>query len=193
MILNGYLLPQNLRVEFKKVYGELFTSVSNIKKLIENKFVITVGDRISYNMIQAGYKPRIIIFDKKEKRQPIPLEMRYVLETFNAKTFKAKNPPGHVTDELWNAVEQSFRSTTNTKIIVDGEEDLAFLPSVLESSVGDVVLYGFFDKGFVLTNVDNNLKEKCKKLLSKMDRIGPVAQHGRHSGQKQRILEFNFH
>jgi uncharacterized protein (UPF0218 family) len=160
-----------LRQEFKKAYGELFTSVSNISKLIEDKFVIAIGDVICYNMLQAGLTPRIMIFDRKEKRQEIPLKMRFVLETSDAKTFKVKNPPGCVTDELWNSIKQSLSLTTNAKIIVDGEEDMAFLPAVLECSVGDVILYGFFDKGFVLTNVDNNLKEKCKNLLSKMERV----------------------
>jgi uncharacterized protein (UPF0218 family) len=165
-------LPESLRKEFKVAYGEIYSSVVNAKKKLEGKVLICIGDRISYNVITSGLKPKIIIFDKKEQRQPTDLKMRNVLETYGGKTFYAKNPPSHITEELMEAVKKAFGNVTSSKIMVDGEEDLAFLPVVLEAEEGDIVLYGFFDKGFVLTRVDNNLKKKCKELLSKFEVLG---------------------
>jgi uncharacterized protein (UPF0218 family) len=172
-VLNAYRLPENLRKEFKVAYGEIYSSVASAKNDLEGKIVICIGDRISYNVITAGLKPKIIIFDKKERRVPTDLKTRNVLETYKGKTFYAKNPPSHITDELIQAVKDAFSCIGSAKIMVDGEEDLAFLPVVLEAEEGDIVLYGFFDKGFVLTKVDSNLKKKCKELLSKFEVVGP--------------------
>jgi len=166
-------LPESLRKDFKVAYGEIYSSVVNAKKELEGKVIVCVGDRISYNTITAGLQPKIIIFDKKERRMPTDMKTRNVLETYKGKTFYARNPPSHITVELMEAVKKAFSCVGNAKIMVDGEEDLAFLPVVLEAEEGDIVLYGFFDKGFVLTKVDSNLKKKCKELLSKFEVVGP--------------------
>ncbi|MEM4367647.1 MAG: DUF359 domain-containing protein [Candidatus Aenigmatarchaeota archaeon] len=171
-VLNNYRLPEHLRKEFKIAYGEIYSSVVNAKKELENKTIICVGDRISFNVLSSGLKPKIIIFDKKEQRKPTDLKIRNVLETYEGKTFYVNNPPSHITQDLIDAVKKAFLNVKPTKIMVEGEEDLAFLPVVLEAEIGDIVLYGFFDKGFVLTKVDNNLKKKCKELLSKFEVLG---------------------
>lgn len=146
--------------------------MTSIKKEVEKRIIISVGDRISYNLINNGFRPKIIIFDKKENRKPTDLKTRNLLETYEGRTIYVKNPPGHVTEELWNAIKIGLESIQLVKIMVDGEEDMAFLPAVLESSIGDAILYGFFDKGFVLTIVNNDLKKKFKELLSKMEKSG---------------------
>jgi len=172
LTLNGYKLPENLRKEFKIAYGEIYLSVADAIKFLQNKTIISVGDRISYNVINAGLKPKVIIFDKLENKTSTSLKMRSVLETYDGKTIYVKNPPGCVTEELWNAVKQGLSLHIPVKIMVDGEEDMAFLPAILEAEENDVILYGFFDKGFVLTNVSNDLKKKFKKLLSQMEELG---------------------
>ena len=68
-----------------------------------------------------------------------------------------------------------LKGRENGKISIDGEEDMAFLPAVLEAEIGSYVLYGFFDKGFVLTEVNNDLKKKMKELLKKFERVGSSA------------------
>ncbi|MFH8080821.1 MAG: DUF359 domain-containing protein [Candidatus Aenigmatarchaeota archaeon] len=166
-------MPVSLRREFKIAYGEIYSSIVNVKKELEGKTIICVGDRVSYNAIVEGLRPKIVIFDKKEKRQPTDMKTRIVLETYEGKTFYVKNPPSHITSELIDAVKQAFKTPKPTKIMVDGEEDLAFLPVVLEAEEGDVILYGFFDKGFVVTKVDNNLKKKFNELLLKFEVVGP--------------------
>ncbi len=171
-VLNTYRLPESLRKEFKIAYGQIYSSVANAKKDLEGRVIICVGDRVSYNVITAGLKPKIIIFDKKEKREPTDIKTRNVLETFNGRTIYVKNPPSHITAELFEAVKNAFNSVTPTKIMIDGEEDLAFLPVLLEAEEGDAILYGFFDKGFVVTIVDNNLKKKFKELLNKFEVLG---------------------
>ena len=55
------------------------------------------------------------------------------------------------------------------KIFVDGEEDLLVLPFVLEGDENLVVFYGLRDRGLVLVNVNKYVKEKCRKLLERMN------------------------
>ncbi len=169
------ILPQTLRREFKIAYGQIYSSVENIQKIIDKKTVIAIGDRISFNLLCHGYEPKLIIFDKKEKKQSIPDEVKFKLESYKAKTSNVKNSPGTVTKELWKAVKNILESRENGKISVDGEEDMAFLPAALEAEIGSYVLYGFFDKGFVLTEVNNDLKKKMKELLKKFERAGSSA------------------
>ncbi len=165
-------MPQSLRSEFKKAYGEIYTSVENIKDLLNDKRIISVGDIISYNLLRNKIYPKLMIIDQHEKKKPILLEKRVILETGEARTYRVENPAGSVTDELWNAIKEAMKTKGNTRIIINGEEDMAFLPAVLECEVGDLVLYGFFDKGFVLTKVNNDLKKKMKEFLSKFEK-GP--------------------
>lgn len=159
-----------MKKEFRKPYGRVFSDPERIKSLIKGKKVISVGDGISYRLIKAGIKPDVIIFDKKIGRKPIDSIIENVLESFDAKKLYVKNPPSHITDELWSAVKQSLDSDEKIKIIVDGEEDLAVLPFVLESSVNTIILYGFMNRSFVMIKVNKDLKQKCKQLLSRMER-----------------------
>jgi len=79
-----------------------------------------------------------------------------------------KNPPGVITKEFWEVIKESLKVKGPVKIIVDGEEDLAVTPFVMEGDSDTVILYGLFDKGFVLVNVNKDVKEKVRKLLEKM-------------------------
>ena len=118
-------------------------------------------------MIKSGIIPDIIVFDKKEARERVDSEIEELLENFEAIRLSAKNPPRSITHDLWNVVKKSLDSKERVKIFVDGEEDLVVTPFILESNNDTVILYGLMNKGFVLVNVNKNIKEKCKELLSK--------------------------
>ena len=55
-----------------------------------------------------------------------------------------------------------------TKIIVNGEEDLATLPVIKHSKIGAKVIYGMPDKGMVVVDVNQQAKERANKLLERM-------------------------
>ncbi len=169
------ILPENLRKKFKIAYGQIYSSVENIRKIIDGRCVITIGDRISFNILKCGYKPKLIVFDGKEKKTDVPNEIKFKLESFKSKTYKIRNPPGTVTKELWASIRNSLDDKDTGKIIIDGEEDMAFLPAVLEAEIGSYILYGFFDKGFVLTDVNNDIKKKMKDLFNKFERVDSSA------------------
>jgi len=79
-----------------------------------------------------------------------------------------KNPPEMITKELWEVIKESLKVKGPVKIIIDGEEDLAVTPFIMEGDSDTVILYGLLNKGFVLVNVNKSVKEKVRKLLEKM-------------------------
>jgi uncharacterized protein (UPF0218 family) len=65
------------------------------------------------------------------------------------------NPPGVLTDELIELITDSIKTSTSDNpiiIVVDGEEDLAVLPAILNSPEDTYILYGQPKEGVVLVN-----------------------------------------
>lgn len=127
-----------------------------------------VGDIISVNVIKAGVCPDIIVFDLKGYRKDIDVKTRRILENFKGKILRVKNPTGMITKDFWEVIKMSLKVKGPVKIIVDGEEDLAVTPFIMEGDSDIVILYGLFNKGFVLVNVNKYVKERVRKLLKKM-------------------------
>jgi len=167
------ILPDSLREEFRKPFGKIIVA-DEVKSAKEK--MIAVGDAASFSLIQHGFKPDVIVFDNKEKRKPVSIEVKQCLQNYARKKFSVKNPSGHVTAELWKTVKLSLELNSAVAIEVEGEEDLAALPFFLESPAGTVVYYGLFDNGMVEVKVDKNLKDKCKELVKEME--GPGALLG---------------
>ena len=165
-----YILPDELKKEFRKPYGRIFEKVKDAKPIISCKRIVSVGDVISFNLIKQGIEPDILVFDEKEKRKDVEPNVRKTLHGFKGKFFIVRNPPSHITHNLWRVVKESLRQNEPVKIFVDGEEDLAVLPFILESDEDTVILYGLFDK-FVVVEIDKKLKNKCSKLLNRLKTI----------------------
>ena len=169
------IVPEGMKEKFREPYGKLFSSVNEIK--IPSKRVgiklVTVGDAVSYNAIDAGLNPDIIVVDLKKMRVPVDEKTKILFKKFKAKEIRVRNPAGNITDELQQAVKKSLKEKSNVKVFVNGEEDLAVLPFILESPIGTVILYGLKDKG-VMVKVSKRIKDECRKLLKYMK--GSVAQ-----------------
>jgi len=158
-----------LRDEFRKPYGKLYTNPDDIKSQLKGKKVVCVGDVISANTLKAGIEPDIIVFDLKKHRKEVDGKTRRLLENFTGRIIKVENPSGMITKEFWEAVKNSLKSDEPVKIIVEGEEDLAVTPFIMEGDCDTVILYGLMDKGFVLVNINKDIKEKVRKLLERMN------------------------
>jgi len=165
-----YVLPKELRKEFRKPFGQFFKSTREARALLEGRRIISVGDIISYNLLRNSIEPDILVYDEKERRMETSVEVRKVIYDFEARFVIVKNPPGYVTHEVWETVKECLREKEKVKIFVDGEEDLVAFPFMLEAKGGDAILYGLND-GFVVSIVDDELKKKCKHLLSKMKKV----------------------
>jgi uncharacterized protein (UPF0218 family) len=165
----NFIVPNGVKEEFRKIWGKLYSSLEEAK-IPPSKKIIAVGDVVSYNLIKAGIKPSIIVYDGKVERRKAPDEVIGILEKYGEKSYKVKNPPSHITSELQEIVEKSLKEKVKVGIFVDGEEDLAVLPFLLEAEEGNVILYGFpfKEKGVVVLEVNENWKKKGKDLLKKL-------------------------
>jgi len=166
------LLTAELRNELKKPQGLLIKGPSKktmkrLKELIDKEkpsTIISVGDIVSLHMIQHGIALNVIIVDNKTMRKPIqPI-------TVDAdQTLYAKNPPGAITDEAWAAIKSAIAQKGRTKVIVDGEEDLLTVVTVLSAPDDALVIYGQPHKGIVVVKVTKETREKMHRIVDAME------------------------
>ena len=119
-----------------------------------------MGDITYLNLINSGISPDLVVIDLKTKRKK-------KLEQDLKKATKVNNPPGRITHELWSEIKKKIRK--GGIILVEGEEDLAVLPCILEAEEGDILLYGQPGEGVVKVNINKETKEKARKLLKLME------------------------
>jgi GTP-dependent dephospho-CoA kinase len=166
------LLTDELREELKKPQGWLIegpfeTTMERLKELIVDEkpsAIISVGDIVSYQMLNHGLSLDVLIVDNKTMRKPIQPITADVDQTLFA-----GNPPGAITDEAWAAIKQAVKQKGRTKVIVDGEEDLLTLVTVLSAPEGAFVVYGQPHKGVVVVKVTQENREKMRRIVDSME------------------------
>jgi len=162
------VLKKECRKKFKKPFGKIYTSVDNINKSIfKDHFIISIGDETTNNLLNADLIPKISIIDNIIKRETSNHKIEY-----NSLTLNTFNPPGTITQELWNTIKKAFTISdkSNILIVVDGEEDLAVIPCVLMAPESSIILYGQPGEGLVLVEADK-LKEKANELLDNFEEV----------------------
>jgi uncharacterized protein (UPF0218 family) len=149
-------IPENLRTLFKEPFGDLFEGdglepAKRVKELLKDERVIAVGDVTVRNLLEVGIRPALAIVDLKTKRES--------LEAYDLKgeMVTAKNPPGQITADLQEKIHEAI-TKDGIIIQVDGEEDLAVLPCILEADWDSVILYGQPSRGMVMVRVTEESK-----------------------------------
>ena len=164
-------LTKKLRQDLKKPQGLLiegsFTDTMNkLKRIIEKvnpSCLISVGDIVTKHMIESGIAIDLLIVDNKTMRRPIqPLNVDV------DQSFYATNPPGTITNEAWIVIKQAINCTGKTKVIIEGEEDLLTLVTVLLAPENSIVVYGQPNKGIVIINVNKETREKMHHIVKRM-------------------------
>ena len=146
--------------------GEMVLEAGRAKKA--GRMLVSVGDSCTFAMISAGVSPDIVVYDELCRRLPTGDDVRRALSAFDGQYVRVKNPAGHITDELLAAVAAAVAEGKG-KILVDGEEDLAALPAMMDAPDGAIVVYGQPEEGAVLVEVDKAVKEKAAKIFSEME------------------------
>lgn len=154
-----------MRSELKKPLGDLYSSLNQaLSRLSPEDFIISVGDVTTKNLVDHGIYPRLAIIDHRIQRKKSNQKI-----TYPAKILKAENPPGTITRDLWETIEDAlqliFKSSENFLIIVNGEEDLAVLPCILLSPEDSVILYGQPGEGLVMLK-SGDVKNKAENLIN---------------------------
>ena len=68
------ILKKEERKAFKKPFGEIYSSLAEIKKTLEkyknnNQLIISIGDATTSNLIKTGITPDIGIIDHRIERE----------------------------------------------------------------------------------------------------------------------------
>lgn len=131
-----------------------------------DSFLITVGDVTTRNALEHGLKPDISIIDNRIQRRDSDHEFNDT-----ATIIRSTNPPGTITEDLWNSIKKAIdgaRAGERFMIVVDGEEDLAVLPSILMAPADTVILYGQPDEGVVLVRAIETRK-RAQELIKNFE------------------------
>ena len=149
------------------IEGSIEETMERLKELIEAEkpsALISVGDIVSRNIIEYGLVLNVLIVDNKTMRKPIqPI-------TVDAdQTINAKNPPGTITDEAWAAIKLAIEQKGQTKVIINGEEDLLAVATVLSAPDDALVVYGQPHKGIVVVKVTKETREKMHHIVDAME------------------------
>jgi uncharacterized protein (UPF0218 family) len=152
-------LPEAHRDLFKRPFGTLYGSIGELLPRLEGRAVYAVGDVVTHNLVDSGLVPDIAIIDGYTMRSPCTRS-----PLLQARRLTAKNPPGTITDELTEAIDDLLRNPPGV-IFVDGEEDLAVIPLVLAAPNGAAILYGQPGEGVVLRIVDDAAKREAASML----------------------------
>ena len=164
------ILDENSRNEFKKPLGKIYPlfddAIPNIKS---SKFLISVGDATTNNLLKNKIYPNITIIDNLIQRKSHDHDIIHTENILNS-----KNPPGTITDNLWEtieiAIEKSTKNDERQIIVVDGEEDLAVLPCILMAPENAVLLYGQPNEGLVFLNV-SDVKNRANELIQLFKKV----------------------
>lgn len=169
------VLPRELRGELKEPFGRLVEGDDPVE-VAERAWpgegtVVAVGDIVSYNLYEAGHVPDVSIIDDRSMREETSRDFRSAVRRGFDERLEAGNPPGHLTDELLDTIESALESEGRVQVVVDGEEDLSVLPSVLLAEEGSRVLYGQPSKGVVVVEVTEKMKREIKRIVDRMEVI----------------------
>ena len=163
-------LPDDLRDQLKTPLGNLISDNDPnreiiLKKISAESILVTVGDRITENMLQFGLRPRIQIIDGLEKsnQRSVPAD-----DTINT-NLSCRNPPGEITEESIQVIKKAFSSEPPVRIVVDGEEDLLVIPVCISAPENSVVMYGQPNEGLVIVQITPEIRAKVQKILDAMN------------------------
>lgn len=162
-----FLLPPTLRPLLQEPWGDVITRVPAD---LNPREVITVGDVTTKTFLDENIHPKLSIIDLKIERDHKVKNVQELGFDDDVKIMRVKNPAASVTSQLIDAIKDSLHDSSQTLILVEGEEDLAVLPAILEVPIGYAIFYGQPGQGMVHINVTEHIKQKARILLNKFDK-----------------------
>lgn len=171
MVKKKWILPVKLRDELKKPLGLLFNEKELLDFIKNERYIVSIGDLVTYTILKNNINPMFCIVDFKTKRKSCSNDIINVIKSYGDEKIIVKNPPGCISDELWNSIIESYKKMgeITIRIEVEGEEDLATLPAILLAPNRDVtIIYGLPDKGVVIVKTIEENRIKVKKIIDEM-------------------------
>lgn len=165
---NKRTLPQNIREDLKSPLGDV-VQTQQVIQLLSDKgptLIVAVGDIVTKTLQDAGRPADIEIIDYRTRRADIK-------RVDGGSNFDAINPAGTITKEAAIHIESALKQAQKThepkRIIIQGEEDLLALPAILLAPLGSIILYGQFDRGIVIVEADEKMKENVSEIIKQFE------------------------
>lgn len=134
-----------------------------------NSLLICVGDQTTFNLLDNGIIAQISIVDGLTKRKEFDADKLNNIRKNYSQINMCNNPAGAINplamQSVKNAIDTYDLQKTKTLIVVDGEEDLLFIPSVIFSPESSMIVYGQPNEGMVVCVADKTLKKRMSELL----------------------------
>lgn len=157
------VLPEALRERLGSPFGPIFPPEELPARTAGAPAVAAVGDVTAAEAIAKGIALRFIVVDFKTRRGPVAEDA--ALRRFGDTVERVRSPPAVLTSMLWNAVRRAAKSKRRTRIEVEGEEDLAVLPSIMHLEPGAIVIYGLPDRGVASVIVGEDSRRLARQFL----------------------------
>jgi len=150
--------------------GPIFTDAEALLEAASGP-LITVGDVVTYHLLEAGRQPDVALVDGRTKREAVDREIeRVVIDgRDSAQVLEVANPPAALTTALLEALGTALERPEPMTILVDGEEDLAVLPALVAAPSGASIVYGQPDVGMVHVVVDDDVRATARALLERFE------------------------
>jgi hypothetical protein len=161
-------LPYDLRAELKDPMGPVYTDADELLAEAGDP-IVTVGDVVTYHLLEADRRPDVALVDGKTKREVVEDAVWDAIEGFDHR-IEVANPQATLSAELLTELRAALaRDGQTTVLVVEGEEDLAALPVLVAAPDGASLVYGQPDEGMVLAAVTSEARERALSLLERMD------------------------
>jgi len=164
------VLPDNLRDLLKEPIGQLVDEKKLLKILRKEKYIVSIGDLVTYTLLKHEIEPIFCIVDYKTRRGECSSEIKEVIKSFGKKNIVVQNPPATISDDLWNVIEMAYENLEigSLRIEIEGEEDLASLAAIYLAPSDVTIIYGLPDKGVLVVKPTRENKKLVKEILDKM-------------------------
>lgn len=165
-----HILPKKLRNLLKTPVGVLVDEKGLIELLKNEKYIISIGDQVTYTLLKHDIEPSFCVVDFKTKRGKCEKEIIEVLKSFGKKSIVVENPAGTLSDDLFNTIKLAVENLEigSLRIEVVGEEDLASLPAIYYAPPDATIIYGLPNKGVLVVKPTNEMKQKVREVLDEM-------------------------
>jgi uncharacterized protein (UPF0218 family) len=185
----SYKITPSLRKQLAIPIGTLFEGSidQNILKVIawfkehsiSHPDIICVGDVVSHAFLtnpQLSNFLKLCIVDEHTNRGKFTI--KNAVSGYNI--IRLKNSAGLIQAKAIERIRETIRSGNKTILLVEGEEDLLVLPTILYSSPNTFVIYGqppitdlerSIPAGLVILPVTNSIQTHVKNLLDQFEKV----------------------
>ncbi len=164
------VLPDTLRDLLKEPIGCLASERQLLELLRNEKYIVSIGDQVTYTLLKHGIEPVFCVIDFRTQRGDCSAEVKSTLRSFGKTRKVIHNPAASLSDELWDAIKNAYLNLEKGSIRIEvvGEEDLAALAAIYLAPGDVTIIYGLPNRGVVVVKPTEEHKRKVKEILDKM-------------------------